>query len=156
MQDKSLHIITSADGLSCSHVHTILGNIRKYRSIVKLIGLNSLSETILTPYLLLKIMRGRWASAALGAGIARYRMENEMNEQTQAYEVQLQQAQRQIEAQQRQIESLQQQKQSPQPQQQQQGEDLTQKLKKYGDLKQQGILTEEEFQKLKADLLSKI
>jgi Short C-terminal domain len=98
-------------------------------------------------------MRGRWASAALGAGIARHRMENEMNEQTQAYEVQLQQAQRQIEAQQREIEALkQQQKQHPQPQQ----EDLTQKLKKYGDLKQQGILTEEEFQKLKADLLSKM
>jgi multidrug resistance efflux pump len=97
-------------------------------------------------------MRGRWASAALGAGIARRRMGNEMNEQAQAYEAQLQQAQQQIEAQQRQIEALQQQKQHPQPQQ----EDLTQKLKKYGDLKQQGILTEEEFQKLKADLLSKI
>jgi len=154
MQDKSLHIITSADGLSCcSHVHhTVLGNIRKYRSIAKLIGLNSLSESILTPYLLLKIMRGRWASAALGAGIARRRMGNEMNEQAQAYESQQQQAQQQIEAQQRQIEALQQQKQHPQPQQ----EDLTQKLKKYGDLKQQGILTEEEFQKLKADLLSKI
>jgi membrane protease subunit (stomatin/prohibitin family) len=154
MQDKSLHIITSADGLSCcSHVHhTVLGNIRKYRSIAKLIGLNSLLESILTPYLLLKIMRGRWASAALGAGIARRRMGNEMNEQSQAYEAQLQQAQQQIEAQQRQIEALQQQKQHPQPQQ----EDLTQKLKKYGDLKQQGILTEEEFQKLKADLLSKI
>ena len=154
MQDKSLHIITSADGLSCcSHVHhTVLGNIRKYRSIAKLIGLNSLSESILTPYLVLKIMRGRWASAALGAGIARRRMGNEMNEQAQAYEAQLQQAQQQIEAQQRQIEALQQQKQHSQPQQ----EDLTQKLKKYGDLKQQGILTEEEFQKLKADLLSKM
>jgi predicted RNase H-like nuclease (RuvC/YqgF family) len=154
MQDKSLHIITSADGLSCcSHVqHTVLGNIRKYRSIAKLIGLNSLSESILTPYLVLKIMRGRWASAALGAGIARRRMGNEMNEQAQAYEAQLQQAQQQIEAQQRQIKALEQQIQHPQPQQ----EDLTQKLKKYGDLKQQGILTEEEFQKLKADLLSKI
>jgi predicted RNase H-like nuclease (RuvC/YqgF family) len=154
MQDKSLHIITSADGLSCcSHVHhTVLGNIRKYRSIAKLIGLNSLSESILTPYLVLKIMRGRWASAALGAGIARRRMGNEMNEQSQAYEAQLQQAQQQIEAQQRQIKALEQQIQHPQPQQ----EDLTQKLKKYGDLKQQGILTEEEFQKLKADLLSKI
>ena len=83
-------------------------------------------------------MRGRWASAALGAGIARRRMGNEMNDQAQAYESQLQQAQ--------------QQKQHLQPQQ----EDLTQKLEKYGDLKQQGILTEEEFQKLKADLLSKI
>ena len=154
MQDKSLHIITSADGLSCcSHVHhTVLGNIRKYRSIAKLIGLNSLSESILTPYLVLKIMRGRWASAALGAGIARRRMGNEMNEQAQAYEAQLQQAQQQIEAQQRQIKALEQQIQHPQPQH----EDLTQKLKKYGDLKQQGILTEEEFQKLKADLLSKM
>lgn len=98
-------------------------------------------------------MRGRWASAALGAGVARHRMQNEMNVQTQGHEAQLQQAQQQIEAQQRQIEALQQQKQHPQPQQE---DDLTQKLKKYGDLKQQGILTEEEFQKLKADLLSKM
>ena len=90
-------------------------------------------------------MRGRWASAALGAGIARRRMGNERDEQGQAYETQIQEQQRQIEA-------LQQQKQHPQPQQ----EDLAQKLKKYGDLKQQGILTEEEFQKLKADLLSKM
>ena len=75
-----------------------------------------------------------------------------MDQQAQSYEAQQRQAQQQIEAQQRQIEALQQQKQHPQPQQ----EDLTQKLKQYGDLKQQGILTEEEFQKLKADLLSKI
>ena len=102
-------------------------------------------------------MRGRWASAAIGAGIARRRMGSEMEYQSQAQQAQMQQAQQQIEAQQRQIESLQQQKQSPQPQpQQQQGEDLTQKLKKYGDLKQQGLITEEEFQKLKADLLSKM
>src|SRR5215218_8217077 len=104
-------------------------------------------------------MRGRWASAAIGAGVARRRMGSEMDQQSQAHEAQMQQAQQQIEAQQRQIESLQQQqKQSPQPQQQQQqqqGEDLAQKLKKYGDLKQQGLITEEEFQKLKADLLSK-
>jgi multidrug resistance efflux pump len=97
-------------------------------------------------------MRGRWASAALGAGIARRRMGNEMDEQAREYDSQVQQAQQQIEAQKRQIEALQQQKQHPQPQQ----EDFTQKLKKYGDLKQQGILTEEEFQKLKADLLSKM
>jgi multidrug resistance efflux pump len=80
-----------------------------------------------------------------------------MDQQAQAYESQLQQAQQQIEAQQRQIEALQQQKkqQHPQPQPQQQ-EDPTQKLIKYADLKQQGIITEEEFQKLKANLLSKI
>ena len=97
-------------------------------------------------------MRGRWASAALGAGIARRRASYEMDQESQAHEAQMQQAQRQIDAQQRQIESLQQQKQTAQPQQ----EDITQKLKKYGELKQQGILSEEEFQKLKADLLSKI
>ena len=99
-------------------------------------------------------MRGGWASAALGAGIARRRAGAEMEQQSQAYEAQNQQAQQQIEAQQRQIEALQRQQQ--QPQSQSQHEDITQKLKKYGDLKQQGIITEEEFQKLKADLLSKI
>jgi multidrug resistance efflux pump len=97
-------------------------------------------------------MRGRWASAALGAGIARRRMGSEMDEQSEAYESQMQQSQRQIEAQQRQIEMLQQQKQQPQSQ----PEDHFQKLKKYGELRQQGIITEEEFQKLKADLLSKM
>jgi hypothetical protein len=29
-------------------------------------------------------------------------------------------------------------------------------LKKYGELKQQGLITDEKFQKLKADLLSKM
>ena len=98
-------------------------------------------------------MRGRWASAALGAGIARRRAGREMEEQQGAFDSQMDQSQRQIEAQQRQIEALQQQKQQ-QPQSQQ--EDITQKLKKYGELRQQGIITEEEFQKLKADLLSKM
>ena len=87
-------------------------------------------------------MRGRWASAALGAGIARRRMGYEMDQQAQAHEAEMQRAQ--------------QQKQQPQPQPQQQQEDLTQKLKKYGDLKREGLITEEEFQKLKADLLSKL
>jgi multidrug resistance efflux pump len=101
-------------------------------------------------------MRGRWASAALGAGIARRRAQYEMDEQAQAFDAQQEQAQRQIEAQQRQIETLlrQQQEQTQHPKQQQ--EDLTQKLKEYTDLKQQGVLTDEEFQKLKTNLLSKI
>jgi hypothetical protein len=34
-------------------------------------------------------MRGRWASAALGAGIARRRAEYEMDQQAQAYESQM-------------------------------------------------------------------
>jgi Tfp pilus assembly protein FimV len=100
-------------------------------------------------------MRGRWASAAIGAGIARRRAGAEMDQQAQAFDAQQQQAQQQIEAQQRQIEALQQQKQQPQQTQPQQ-EDPIQKLKKYADLKQQGIISEEEFQKLKASLLSKI
>ena len=98
-------------------------------------------------------MRGRWASAVLGAGLARRQASYEMDQQAQAYEYQQQQAQQQIEAQQRQIEALQRQKQQqPQPHQ----EDLTEKLKKYADLNKQGLLTDEEFQKLKADLLSKL
>jgi hypothetical protein len=103
-------------------------------------------------------MRGRWASAALGAGIARRQMGYEMDQQAQAHEAEMQRAQQQIEAQQRQLEALQQQQrqQQPQPQPQSPHDDITQKLKKYGELKQQGLITEEEFQKLKADLLSKI
>jgi len=96
-------------------------------------------------------MRGRWAMAAMGAGVARHRAGAEMDQERQAYERQQDQAQRQIEAQQRQIEALQQQK-YQQPQQ----EDLTKKLQKYADLRQKGLLTEEEFQKLKADLLSQM
>ena len=102
-------------------------------------------------------MRGRWASAAIGAGVARRRAGAEMNQQNQAHEAEMQKAQQQIDAQQRQLEAMQQQKQQPQPQQAQpQQQDITQKLKKYGDLKQQGLITDEEFQKLKTDLLSKI
>jgi len=97
-------------------------------------------------------MRGRWASAAIGAGIARRRAGDQMDQQSQAYEAQQRQAQQQIEAQQRQIEALQQQKQQPQPQH----EDPTQKLQKYADLKQKGLITDEEYQKLKANLLSKM
>jgi len=100
-------------------------------------------------------MRGRWASAALGAGIARRRAGQQMDEQAQAFEAQQQQAQRQIEAQQRQIEALQQQK-FQKPQSQPQQEDITQKLQKFADLHQKGLLTDDEFRKLKADLLSKI
>jgi len=35
-------------------------------------------------------------------------------------------------------------------------EDPAQKLQKYADLKQKGVITEEEFKKLKADLLSEL
>jgi len=100
-----------------------------------------------------KIMRGRWASMAIGAGIARHRAGAAADQERQGYESQLDQSQRQIEAQQRQIESLQGQGQTQQKPRQ---EDLTKKLEKYADLRQKGLLTEEEFQKLKADILSQM
>jgi multidrug resistance efflux pump len=79
-----------------------------------------------------------------------------MEQQQQAYDAQQQQAQRQIEAQQRQIEALQQQKFQQAPQSQSQQEDVQAKLIKYADLHQKGILSDEEFKKLKADLLARI
>ena len=94
-------------------------------------------------------MRGRIASAAIGASVAKSRASAAAGQQAQAAQAQQQQAQQQIQAQQKQIEALQ------QPQQPQQ-EDPMQKLQKYADLKQKGIITEEEFQKLKMDLLSKM
>jgi hypothetical protein len=60
-------------------------------------------------------MRGRWASAAIGAGIARRRMGSEMDQQTQAHDAEMQRAQQQIDAQQKQLEAMQQQKQQQQP-----------------------------------------
>ena len=96
-------------------------------------------------------MRGRWASMAIGAGIARNRASAGMDQERQAYESQLDQSQRQIEAQQRQLEALQ-----GQTQQKPRQEDPTKKLEKYADLRQKGLLTEEEFQKLKADILSQM
>jgi hypothetical protein len=100
-------------------------------------------------------MRGRWAAAAVGAHVARSRAGAEEQQQAQANQAQQQQSQQQIAAQQKQIEELQQQKQQPQQTQPQQ-EDPTQTLKKYADLKQQGLISEEEYEKLKADLISKM
>jgi hypothetical protein len=88
------------------------------------------------------VMRGRWASAAIGASIARNRAGAKMDEQAESY--------------QREIDQLKAAQAQPSQVQQSSGqEDITQKLKKLADLKQQGILTEEEFQKLKTDLLAK-
>ena len=101
-------------------------------------------------------MRGRWAAAAVGASVAKGRAGAKASQQAQAAQAQQQASQQQIEAQQRQIEAMQQQKQQPQSQPQSQQEDVTQKLQKYADLHQKGILSDEEFQKLKADLLSKM
>ena len=94
-------------------------------------------------------MRGRIASFAIGAGMARRRTEAAMGQQAQ-----------QAEAQQREIEQLKaaqaQPSRPPQPQQSSNQEDVTQKLQKLADLKAQGVLTDEEFQKLKSALIAKL
>jgi hypothetical protein len=46
--------------------------------------------------------------------------------------------------------------QAPPQQTQPQQEDITQKLQKLADLHKQGILSDEEFQKMKTDLIAKL
>lgn len=81
-------------------------------------------------------MRGRIAAFAIGSHMATKRTEAAMSQQAQA---QPQQAPQQ----------------AP-PQAQPQQEDITQKLQKLADLHKQGILSDEEFQKMKADLIAKL
>jgi uncharacterized small protein (DUF1192 family) len=101
-------------------------------------------------------MRGRWASAAIGAGVARRRAGAEMEQQDAAHQQEINQLKAE---QQRQIDELKQQQQQQQqskPQQPSGQEDITQKLQKLADLHKQGILSDEEFQKTKAELLAKL
>ena len=81
-------------------------------------------------------MRGRIASFAIGSAIATRRTEARMSAEAQAQAAQAQLAQAQ----------------QAQPQQ----EDVTQKLQKLADLHKQGILTDEEFQKMKTALIAKL
>jgi membrane protease subunit (stomatin/prohibitin family) len=81
-------------------------------------------------------MRGRIASFAIGSAVATRRTEARMSQQAQPQQAQPQQAQPQ-------------QAQPPQ-------EDITQKLQKLADLHKQGILSDEEFQKMKTDLIAKL
>ena len=79
-------------------------------------------------------MRGRIAAAAVGASVAKNK--------AQAAAAQQQAAAAQ---------------QQPNTASQQTGqEDITQKLQKLANLKQQGLISEEEYQKMKADLLAKL
>jgi putative heme degradation protein len=98
-------------------------------------------------------MRGRWASAAIGAGVARRRAGAEMEQQDAAHQQEINQLKAE---QQRQIDELKQQQQQSKPQQPSGQEDITQKLQKLADLHKQGILSDEEFQKTKAELLAKL
>lgn len=102
--------------------------------------------------IIIEIMRGRWASAAIGAGVARRRAGAEMEQQDAAHQQEINQLKAD---QQRQIDELKQQQQ-PKPQQPSGQEDVTQKLQKLADLHKQGILSDEEFQKTKAELLAKL
>lgn len=103
--------------------------------------------------IIIEIMRGRWASAAIGAGIARNRAGREMEQQDSAHQQEIDQLKAE---QQRQIDELKQQQQQSKPQQPSGQEDITQKLQKLADLHKQGILSDEEFQKTKAELLAKL
>lgn len=76
-------------------------------------------------------MVGRIAAFALGSAIGRRRAQAGMAHQAQ-------------------------QAQPLQPQQAPNQEDVTQKLQKLADLHQKGVLTDEEFQKLKMDLIAKL
>jgi len=96
-------------------------------------------------------MRGRWASAAIGAGVARRRAGAEMEQQDAAHQKEMDELKAE---QQKQIDQLKQQQSKPQQSSDQ--EDVTQKLQKLADLKKQGILSDEEFQKLKMELLAKL
>jgi len=102
--------------------------------------------------IIIDIMRGRWASAAIGAGIARNRAAGQAQAQDQAHQAEMAQLNAQHEK-----EMAQMQQQNAQQSQKPSGqEDVTQKLQKLADLKKQGILSEEEFQKLKIELLAKL
>ena len=98
-------------------------------------------------------MRGKWASSAIGAGVARNRAAGQAQAQDQAHQQEIDQLKAD---QQREIDQLKQQQQQSKPQQSSGQEDVTQKLQKLADLKKQGILTDEEFQKMKTELLAKL
>ena len=100
--------------------------------------------------ILIEIMRGRWASAAIGAGVARRQAGAQMEQQDAAHQREMDQLRAE---QQREMERLKQDQSKPQQTGQ---EDVTQKLQKLADLKKQGILSDEEFQKLKMELLAKL
>ena len=102
-------------------------------------------------------MRGRWASMAIGAGIARHRAEGRAEQEIQAANQASQLEMEKMKASyQHEIDQLRASQAHAPPQPQQSAEDPMAKLKKLADLKQQGILSEEEFQKMKASLIAQL
>lgn len=106
--------------------------------------------------IIIDIMRGRWASAAIGAGIARNRAAGQAQAQEQAHQAEMAQLNAQHEREMSQMQQQNAQQAQAKTQQSSGQEDVTQKLQKLADLKNQGILSEEEFQKLKMELLAKL
>ncbi len=96
-------------------------------------------------------MRGRFAAAAVGASVAKNKAQAAGAQQQAADQQQIDQLKAE---QQKQIDELKQQQSKPQQPSGQ--EDITQKLQKLADLHKQGILSDEEFQKTKAELLAKL
>ena len=102
-------------------------------------------------------MRGRWASMAIGAGIARHRADGRAEQEIQAANQASQLEMEKMKASyQHEIDQLRASQAHAPPQPQQSAEDPMAKLKKLADLKQQGILSEEEFQKMKASLIAQL
>ncbi|MDF0681133.1 MAG: SHOCT domain-containing protein [Candidatus Nitrosocosmicus sp.] len=115
-------------------------------------------------------MRGRWAAFAVGRAAANSRsqaaMQQQQNQANQAMQQQQQQAdqamqyqqqlaEQKAQAQQAEIDRLKaQQTQNVQSSSSQ--VDVTEKIQKLGDLHQKGLLTDEEFAKMKMQLLSQM
>ena len=96
-------------------------------------------------------MRGRIAAAAVGAHVAKNKAQAAEAQQEAANQKEIDQLKAE---QQKQIDELKQQQSKPEQSSGQ--EDITQKLQKLANLKQQGLISEEEYQKSKADLLAKL
>ncbi len=108
-------------------------------------------------------MRGRWAAFAVGLAVARNRTQSAMQQQNAQQQAAMQQQAAQQQAAQQQQAAMQQQQQEierlKQQQQQQPASsqvDVTEKIQKLGDLHQKGLLTDEEFSKMKMQLLSQM
>ena len=90
-------------------------------------------------------MRGRIASFAIGSAVAKRRTSAAMTQAQQAQQKEIDQ-----------LKAAQMQQAQPSQPQQSNQEDITVKLQKLADLHQKGILSDEEFQKLKMELISKL
>jgi nitrogen fixation/metabolism regulation signal transduction histidine kinase len=131
----------------CYDSKTRIINLKEDANIIYRTVTEPSEKGILSSHTFTMTMRGRIASFAIGSAIARRR--------TGAAMAQAQDQQAQAQAQQQEIEQLNA-AQAQQTQQSSNQEDITQKLEKLAELHQKGLLTDEEFQKLKMNLISKL